>query len=231
MINNAFTAVGVGIASQVSNLGGMKNEPDDKFRLNNDGSVTLLQRTNKKSHEFYNTQGQYLFEISEKLEPRKDWSNLSGDFQKEIAWSIAKVGLQVNVNDNLASYMKVRAEEVGWDAMPGLNMLDKLGHHNRNMLGVDALVSFTRIPYNQSTREGKPSSLIGLIPYIKTIDAFYPFLNSGRDLQYDIIHPKSLIDATYSIEGTSIWERIKEIYQQGLNNTLYKLNHMYYYNK
>lgn len=193
--------------------------PRDDFSLNDDGSVSLLRRTNETAHNFYNQKGEFLFKVSEKLEPRKDWNNLKGDFQKEVAWATAKVGLQVNGSENLSTYMQTRADEVGWNASEGINVLKEQGARNKKMLGVDAIYSFTPLLLpSQSQREGKPNSLTGLIPGVKTVDALYPITTNGRDLQHDLTHPKDVSNSTKNIQGQNTWQVIKSVWDQGIRD-------------
>lgn len=197
--------------------------PVDDYTLNDDGSVTLQRRTNEKSHSFYNKDNKLLFSFASTLKPRSDWNNLSGDFKKEVAWSVAKVGLQVSNREDLAEFMDARAEQVGWDAGPGLAELKRTGGVSQGMHWLDVAAEYvsaaTRIPLpTQNTREGKPASLMGLGKGLKHFDTFYPALSGGRDLQYDATHPRSVSDNTKRVNGMSFWEDFKTTFTKGVNS-------------
>ncbi len=197
---------------------GVASKPLDDFRLNKDGSLSLLRRTNDKSHNFYNEKNQFLFQVSEKLEPRKDFEKLSGAMQKEVAWSTAKVGLQVNGNEELRTFMKTRAEEVGWDSKAAIGELKDLGRRNKQMLGVDVVMSFTALPITQNYREGKPASLAGVIPGVKAVDAVYPVLTNGRDLQHDVTHPQDVRRSMKDMNGNTLLDGLSGSFNQAIRN-------------
>lgn len=182
-----YSAGGSGAAGGDPAPGGSDN--DDNFRLNDDGTVTRTEETNAPSHSFYNSHDMFLFSIGADLAPRGDWDQLDPEFQKEVAWSIPKVGLAINNDPYLEKQMFQGADRVGWNATPGINELKRLGRHTSNMLMVDFVSSFAKtLPTpSQSSREGRATGLTGII--IGSIDAGYSAFSGGRDLQYDVTHP------------------------------------------
>jgi RHS repeat-associated protein len=199
------------------------SRPPDDYTLKEDGTVTLSKRTNTKSNRFFNEKGVFLFGFGEDVSPRSDWKNLSLDFQKEIAWSVGKISLRFATSPDLTYEMSSRAEINGWDASNGINEMIRLGKEYNSVLKSDVISELSGIDYlpSQSMREGKPQSVIGLInKNIKRLDAIYPILTNGRDLQYDVTHPINAASA-YKQANSQYWSDLVYKIKTGIVNLQY----------